>query len=131
MNGDIAKQILAELQGIKAEMTEFKAEMAEFKAEMTEFKAEMKEFKAEMTEFKAEMTGEIKGIKDELKLTNERLSNLEEKQQLIYDQTAHLTEFRTETTERFEQLATKKDLEFFDFKIIQHEREIFNLTHQS
>ncbi len=66
---------------------------------------------------------ELKGIKEE----NERLTNLESKQQIISEQNRKLTEYHTETMSQFEQLATKDDLDYFDKRITQHDREIFKI----
>lgn len=53
---------------------------------------------------------ELKQIKTDQKITNERLTTLESKQHTIYEQTGKLTEYHMETMSRFNELATKEDL---------------------
>lgn len=113
MNEEIALSILAEVKGLKSELNGVKQEMHGFRTELNGVKLE------------------IEGVKREQQLTNERLVTIEAKQQLIYEQTAHLTDFRSETLTRMEQLATREDLRFFDLKIVEHERAIFTMQHRS
>lgn len=77
------------------------------------------------------MESEVKEIKNEQKKTNERLENIEAKQHIIYEQTGKLSEYHTQTLAHLEQLATKEDLDYFDKKISQHEREIFKLKNRA
>lgn len=89
---------------------------------------------AEVKGLKSELNGvklEIEGVKREQQLTNERLVTIEAQQQLIYEQTAHLTTFSSDMLARMEQLSTKEDLRFFDLKIVEHERAIFTMQHRS
>lgn len=74
---------------------------------------------------------EIKEVKLEQQKTNERLTNIESKQNIIYEQTGKLTEYHTETMAGFKDLATKDDLEYFDKKITEHDREIFKMKNRA
>lgn len=74
---------------------------------------------------------EVSNIKKEQQITNERLTNIESKQNIIYEQTGKLTEYHTETMAGFEALATKEDLEYFDKKITEHDREIFKMKNRA
>lgn len=74
---------------------------------------------------------EVAEVKLEQQKTNERLTNIESKQQIIYEQTGKLTEYHAETISQFEQLATKDDLDYFDKKISQHDREIFKIKNKA
>ncbi|WP_042472495.1 hypothetical protein, partial [Bacillus ndiopicus] len=87
-----------------------------------------------MSGMKTEMHGmkvDIQELKIEQKKTNERLDGIEAKQHIVYEQTGKLTEYYTEIMARFDQLATKEDLDYFDQKIAKHEREIFKLKNRA
>lgn len=60
----------------------------------------------------------------------ETTSKMETKLNSVYEQTAKLTEYHGETLARFEQLATKDDLDYFDKKISEHDREIFKIKNR-
>lgn len=77
--------ILHEIKGIKTDITELKQDVSELKQD-------------------------ISAIKSEQQITNDRLTRIESKQGLIYNQTGKLSEYHTETIARFDQLATKKEL---------------------
>lgn len=68
-----------------------------------------------------------KEIMNELDKTNKHLQSIDSKQHIIYEQTGKLSEFHTETLSILEQLATKEDLEYFDKKITEHDRNIFKI----
>lgn len=53
---------------------------------------------------------EIADIKIEQQKTNERLTSLESKQHIIYEQTGKLMEYHTETMVRLYQLVIKDDM---------------------
>lgn len=67
---------------------------------------EMKGIKNEVVDLKNEVTG----IKDEQKLTNERLTSIESKQEIIYKQTGTLTETQSKSLSLLEHL--QSDVEF-------------------
>ncbi len=69
----------------------------------------------------------VKTIEADVNQLKEVTSNIQAKQQIVFEQTAKLTEYHNETQARFAQLATKDDLSYFDQKIGRHEREIFNI----
>ncbi|MUV37120.1 hypothetical protein JNUCC1_00926 [Lentibacillus sp. JNUCC-1] len=74
---------------------------------------------------------EMVEVKTEQKETSRRLTSMEGKLQIIYEQTGKLTEYHTETIENFEHLATKEDLTYFDKKITEHDREIFKIKNRA
>ena len=79
----------------------------------------------------ASMASDLKSVKKEQQYTNERLTLIESKQNIIYEQTGKLTEYHTETMSGFDQLATKEDLSYFDKKITEHDREIFKIKNRA
>lgn len=67
---------------------------------------EIKGIKTYITELKQD----VSAIKFEQQITNDRLTKIQSKQGLIYNQTGKLSEYHTETIACFDQLATKKEL---------------------
>ena len=64
----------------------------------------------------------LKQIQAEQQKTNERLERIEKKMDSVYDQTADLTEFRTDTTDKLDKLinVTKDNcFEIANLKIIK------------
>lgn len=79
-----------------------------------------------------EILGEIKEIKTEMSSMNQRIGNLEagqdrieKKLDTVYEQTATLTEFRTEVNQKLDNLTD--DVEFLKHKEYEHEQDIFRL----
>ena len=58
----------------------------------------------EILELLKAMQKDIADIKEEQSKTNERLDRIEKKIDSVYDQTADLTEFRTDTTDKLNKL---------------------------
>lgn len=81
----------------------------------------------EMKQEQLEMKKELAGVKHELTITNNCLSNLESKSNTIQKQTANLSEYDTDIIDRFEVLPTKEDVEHYDKKFGEHDREIAKL----
>ncbi|MFT8348789.1 hypothetical protein [Clostridium saccharoperbutylacetonicum] len=77
------------------------------KSDITEMKSDISEMKLDITEMKSDIS-EIKGKIDS-----------------VYEQTADLTEFRTETKEGF--VSLNKDVRFIKHKIHQTEEEVFDI----
>jgi len=95
---------------------------------------ELNPLRNELNGLKNEVNGlknEVTQVKQEQQKTNERLTNLESKLHIVYEQTGKLTEYHTETMSKLEHLATKEDLEYYDKKISQHEREIFKIKNKA
>ena len=104
---DLLKQILCELKDIKADVNTLKGDVSSLKADMTEVKADINEVKADIT-----------GLK-------EGQSRIEAKLDSVYEQTADLTEFRTESLESLNRI--EDDVNFLTHKETQNEKMLFNL----
>ena len=120
---NVVMEIKEELNGVKLEQAGIKQEIGGIKNDISGMKQEIDGIKNEQTAIKQE----ISGIKQEQETTNEHLSSLQSKQDLIYNQTCKLTEYHEEKQEKFERLATINDLKYYDTKIGEHDREIYNL----
>lgn len=79
---------------------------------------ELKGVKTELTDVRTE----LKDVKCEQQLTNDRLTNIEVKQQVIFEQTGNLTEYHHETISRIDRLQT--DIEFTYQKTALHDLKI-------
>ena len=112
MSEVILNKILTELTGVKKEVGELKQDVGGLKKDVGELKKE-------------QIT------------TNKRLSNIEERQDVIidhtgatYSQTGKLTEYHDQTMLQLEKLATKEDVDYLNEKIGEHDREIYKLKHK-
>ena len=56
-----------------------------------------------------------------------QLNRIESKQDAIFEQTGQLTEFRHETLTKFDEVVTKEDMHYFEAKMMEHDRDLFNL----
>ncbi|GIN57389.1 hypothetical protein [Lederbergia ruris] len=109
MSEKILNQILVEIKEIKTDISTLKTDVSNLKEDVSTLKVEQQKTTTHMAKM------------------DERLSNLESKQNSIHKQTGKLLEYHSETISHFETLATKEDLEYFDKKISEHEREIFKI----
>lgn len=72
---------------------------------------------------------ELQAIKQEQQVTNERLTNIETKQQVIFEQTGKLSEYHTETISRIDRLQT--DVEFTYQKTALHDLKLNRIENDS
>ena len=100
MNEQLLKQILEELQGVKGEVAGIKGEVAETNQRLT-------------------------NVESNLQILKETTSRIESKQQVIYEQTGHLSEYHTELKNGLEDI--KDRLHFNTHKLTETELEIFKL----
>lgn len=56
-----------------------------------------------------------------------QLDRIENKQDAIFEQTDQLTEFRQETLTKFDEVVKKEDMQYVEFKVMEHDRDLFNL----
>lgn len=70
-------------------------------------------------------------MEKDLSALKEITASTETKLQVVYDQTAKLTEYDEETMARFQQFATIEKLAYIDVKISEHDREIFKMKHRA
>ena len=120
------ENIEARVENIEArvESIEARVENIESRVENIESRVENIESRVESIEIRVET------IEIDMGDLKETTSKMETKLNSVYEQTAKLTEYHGETLARFEQLATKEDLEYFDKKISEHEREIFKIKNR-
>lgn len=86
-------QILELLQKMNSKLDEHSEALIEVKSELGEVKSELSEVKSELSEVKSDLNE----VKTELKEVNRKLD-------IIYDQTADLTEFKTETNDKLDKI---------------------------
>lgn len=73
----------------------------------------------------------VGNIENDLGNLKETTLSVQEKLLIILGQTVRLSEYHDETISRFNELATKEDLEYFDKKISEHDRDIFKIKMKS
>ena len=132
--------IKEELQPIKEELQqlnrrvgniETRVENIEARVENIESRVENIETRVENIEIRVEkIETRVETIEKDMIDLKETTSKMETKLNSVYEQTAKLTEYHGETLARFEQLATKDDLDYFDKKISEHDREIFKIKNR-
>lgn len=76
-----------------------------------------------------QISEELQAIKQEQRVTNERLTNIETKQHFIFEQTGKLAEYHTETISRIDRLQT--DVEFTYQKTALHDLKINRIENDS
>ncbi|GIN73195.1 hypothetical protein J14TS2_36700 [Bacillus sp. J14TS2] len=126
-----------DVSSLKEDVTTLKTDVSSLKEDVTTLKTDVSSLKEDVTTLKTDVSNlkeDVSTLKVEQQKTSvhmakmdERLSNLELKQDSIHEQTGKLSEYHSETISYFEVLATKEDLEYFDKKISEHEREIFKI----
>ncbi|GEN30073.1 chromosome segregation ATPase [Cerasibacillus quisquiliarum] len=115
---------------MREELTEVKASQDHLREELTRVKESQDLLREELTDIKQEQSAmviDIQDMKEKQIVMNERLINVESKQQLVFEQTGKLTEYYTNIMSQLKQTARKEDLEYFDKKLGYHEREIYQI----
>ncbi|MDO9492915.1 hypothetical protein [Acetobacterium sp.] len=100
-------QLETGLDGVKSELGEVRGELSEVKSDVTGIKVELSEVKNDVTSIKTE------------------LSEIKTKLEVVYDQTAVLTEFKTDTARHFAEI--KETLSFVLHKELENERDLYVL----
>ncbi|GLC89044.1 hypothetical protein [Lysinibacillus piscis] len=122
MKTDI-KDLKEDVQVLKEDVKALKEDVDVLKEDVKVLKEDVKVLKEDVKVLKKD----VQNLKSEQQKTNERLASIEAKQHIMYEQTGKLAEYHIETMARFETVATKADLEYFEHKIAKHERAIFQL----
>jgi predicted nucleic acid-binding Zn-ribbon protein len=105
-------QILDTQKQMQEEVTGIKDTQKQMQEEITGIKDTQKQMQEEITGIKdtqKQMQEEITGIKDTQKQMQEEITEIKTDLKVVFNQTADLTEFRTETRERFNIIDKKLD----------------------
>lgn len=113
---ELLELLVHKVTGMEGSIQDLKGEVQGLKVDVQDLKIEMQGVKAD-----------VQQLKSEQQKTNDRLDGIEAKLHIVYEQTGRLTEYHAETMMRFEQVASKDDLEYFAQKIAEHDRDIFYL----
>ncbi|MGN7408838.1 hypothetical protein, partial [Sporosarcina sp. SAFN-010] len=73
------------------------------------------------------MQGQFDGMQGQIGGMHGQLNRIESRQDAIYEQTGQLTVFRQETLAKFDEVVKKEDMHYFEAKVLEHDRELFNL----
>jgi DNA repair ATPase RecN len=100
-------------------------DLAEFKQEMAEFKQETKGQFAQIDKRFEQIDKRFEQIDKRFDRIETRLDRLEQKQDIANVQIAELLEFKTDVTQKLDNLLD--DVKFLKYKESQHEEDIFYL----
>ena len=122
MTNDAFQQIVLEKLGqLETGLNGMKSELGEVKNDVTGIKTELNEVKNDVAGIKTEL-GEVKNDVAGIKI---ELSEVKTKLDAVCEQTAVLTEFKTDTAQHFADI--KETLGFVLHKEIENERELYVL----
>lgn len=111
---EILKQILSEIQGIKVRI-----------GNLEEGQKKLEEGQKSLEEGQKNLEEGQKSLLEGQKRLEERQEKFEQKLDAVYNQTAELTEFRTETRQNFQDI--RDNIRFLMHKEMETEKEIFLL----
>ncbi|WP_203248562.1 hypothetical protein [Sporosarcina beigongshangi] len=123
---DVLRSVIREeLQPVKQELQHLNQRM-----EKVEIRLDNIEIRLEKVETRLDnLENRVGSIGVDLAEVKDKVSAIDARQQILYEQTAKLSEYHAETIACFDQLAMKEDLEYFDKKLGEHDREIFKMKH--
>lgn len=101
----ILHKILEELQGVKTDIKEIKVDISTLKTDVNILKEDVNTLKADVIDLKE---GQVR---------------IEKKLDIVFDQTASLTEFETQVNEKLDRL--HYDMSFISQKELENEKQIF------
>lgn len=117
----ILQKILTELQNVNLQIGDLKTGQAILEKKVTGLEDRMTGLEDRMTGLEQRMDSLERG-QEEIK---SRLDKLELRTELIYNQTASLTEFRVETSKKLDVI--QKDVEFLSHRGWQTEKELYTI----
>lgn len=118
----------ADILGMKSDITEMQVHISGMKLDITEMQADISRMKSDTTE----MQGDISGMR--LDITEKQvdilglkadITEIKGKINSVYNQTADLTEFLTETKDNFTSI--NKDVKFIKHKPHKTEEDVFDI----
>jgi chromosome segregation ATPase len=102
--------------------------LARLTQEMTGVKTDINDLKSDVNDLKSDVSSlksDVKDLKESQQRMESQMDRLETKVDLVQTQTAELTEFKTDTTEKLDRLIV--DVEFIKHKEHLNEEELFKL----
>ncbi len=102
------------LGGVKTDLADVKTDLADVKTDLADVKTDLADVKTDLADVKTDL-GDVKTD----------LADVKTKLDAVYEQTAVLSEFRTDTDLEFREV--KKSLDFILHKEMKNEREIYYL----
>jgi chromosome segregation ATPase len=113
--------VLNHLARLTQEMTGVKTDINDLKSDVNSLKSDVNSLKSDVNSLKSD----VKDLKESQQRMESRMDRLESKVDLIQTQTAELTELKTDTTGKLDQLIG--DIEFIKHKEHLNEEELFKL----
>jgi len=121
---DQLQVVQTQISGIGTEVVTLKSEVAALKSEVTGIKPEVAALKSEFAEIK----NDLNNLKLAVKRIEERQVQMEYQQNIIYEQVAKLTEFKTETQSKFSDL--EDNINYTMFMVAKHEAKILAMRNR-
>jgi chromosome segregation ATPase len=113
--------VLNHLARLTQEMTGVKTDINDLKSDVSSLKSDVSSLKSDVSSLKSD----VKDLKESQQRMESRMDRFETKVDLVQTQTAELTEFKTDTTEKLDRLIV--DVEFIKHKEHLNEEELFKL----
>lgn len=92
--------------------------------------SELKDVKTGQRDMQGQMDGmqsQMDGMQSQMGGMQGQLDRIENKQDAIFEQTGQLMEFRQEILVKFDHVTTKEDMHYIEAKLMEHDRDLFNL----
>ncbi|MGL5084614.1 MAG: hypothetical protein ACRC68_02675, partial [Clostridium sp.] len=106
-------ELKSDVSELKSDVSELKSDVSELKSDVSELKSDVSELKSDVSELKSdvsELKSDVEVLKEVQSSHTIILEGLDKKMHSVYDQTADLSEFRTETKDMFDKTHSKIDL---------------------
>ena len=113
---DVLNQILEKLDVMNRDMHELKSDVSVLKSDVSQLKSDVSVLKSDVSQ-----------LKSDVKHLDERLTSVEKNTELIPAMRQAIFETSAEIKEIKSTIVTKDDLDYYDKKIAQHDREIFKM----
>ncbi|REB05252.1 hypothetical protein DVB69_15985 [Sporosarcina sp. BI001-red] len=123
MSEVLLQQIISELKDLKSGQRNMEKRFDEMQGQMNSMQGQMGGMHGQLDG----MHGQMNSMQGQMDGMQGQLDRIESKQNAIFEQTGQLTEFRQETLTKFDEVVKKEDMFYFEFKLMEHDRDLFNL----
>lgn len=114
-------RLTQEMTGVKTDINDLKSDVSSLKSDVSSLKSDVKDLK----ESQQRMESRMDRLESKVDNIESQMDRLETKVDLVQTQTAELTEFKTDTTEKLNRLIG--DVDFIKHKEHLNEEELFKL----
>ncbi len=125
MKGNI-NSMQGDITSMKSDITSMQGDIISMKSDITSMQGDIISMKNDINSTKDDivsMKSDIHSLKDDNKEIKLELNKINKKLDVVFEQTADLTEFRTITSDNIESI--KKDIKFVKRKVKDTEEDVF------